>query len=299
MIHWLRVERSDNGIAFAILKGERPEEYSSTEALVTFNPFGNTASPNMLVRAEFIREVAYFANIRDGQGKLKPVIMLAAPGVKGSKLKLSKEERKEIKKGELGPAAKELLHAVSEKGIGRIALLGFSQGADVALAGARTGYSANLDVEDVSIGDPAGVKDRNPLALGRDFAKAAPGLEAAANRTGLRVLRPAREVKGEFSRFYISAIQPINSMVIAKALGVNSFESRMQEILDEGKVNNLVVGYGAESTISNPKDIEPAMARLYERNGEEAFTSIKVEGGTHAWGDQLTLLAKLYMRALA
>jgi hypothetical protein len=59
----------------------------------------------------------------------------------------------------------------------------------------------------------------------------------------------------------------------------------------------LTVGYGGESTITRPADIEPAIASLYNHNGEDSFTSIRVEGVQHTWGDQLTLLAKLYLRA--
>jgi hypothetical protein len=64
------VERSEGGVTFAMLKGENPSEYSDTEALVIFNPFANAATPNMLVRAEFIREVAKYSDVRATDGKL-------------------------------------------------------------------------------------------------------------------------------------------------------------------------------------------------------------------------------------
>jgi hypothetical protein len=293
-----QVESSQGGVAYAILKGEKPEEYSSTEALVMFNPFANAATPNMLMRTEFLREVAKFSDVRDSDGKLKPVVMLASPGINGSKVKLSRQEKKEVKKGDLGPVARELLQAVSEKEIGQVALLGFSQGADVALAGARTAYSANLDTSAVSVGDPAGVKARSMPRLMKDFNAAAPDLEAAADRTGLIPLKPARLGQGEYRRFAMSAAQPINWLVIGRALGAHSFEGRVQELFDEGRVDKLVVGYGEKSTIAPPAAIEPSLQRLHERDVHEILTSIKVEDAQHTWGDQLTLLAKLYMRAL-
>ncbi len=294
------VEHSEGGVTFAMLKGENPSDYSDAEALVVFNPFANAATPNMLVRAEFIREVAKYSDVRDVDGKLKPVVMLASPGLGGSKLRLTKEERCELKQGELGPAARELLRAVSEKEVGQVSLLGFSQGADVALAGARSAYSANLDTHAVAVGDPAGVEVRSMPKLAGDFFKAGAGdLKKVVAATGLDVQKKALgSGMVDFTRFGISAARPFN-LALYKGLGNNVFEQRVQEILDEGVVDKLVVGYGANSAIAKPENIEPAIERLYEQNGQDSFISVRVDEGKHTWGDQLTVLSKLYMRAVS
>ncbi len=99
------VHMSENGVVSALLYGNKPIEYSGEEALVMFNPFANMATPNMLVRAEFIRRVAEKLDVCAADGKLKPVVMLAAPGPRHA-LNLSKEERQQVQSGELGPAAK-------------------------------------------------------------------------------------------------------------------------------------------------------------------------------------------------
>ncbi len=294
------VEHSKLGVSFAVLKGENPSEYSDSEALVMFNPFANAATPNMLVRAEFIREVAKYSDVRDADGKLKPVVMLASPGLAGSSLRLTREERQGLRKGELGPAARELLRAVSEKEIGQVALLGFSQGADVAVAGARSAYSAHLDIQAVAAGDPAGVETRGMRELVGDFFKAGvKDLKEAVDATGLDVQKKALGTGTvDFSRFGISAMRPTN-LAMYKGLGANVFESRVQEILDEGKVNKLVVAYGAKSAIAKPEEIEPTLQSLHEYDSQNILTSISIEGSKHTWGDELTLLAKLCMRAVA
>jgi len=299
-----QVRYAENGVAYAVLKSDKPEEYSDSEALVMFNPFANPASSNMLVRAEFIREVARFSNVRDEAGKLKPVIMLASPGRKarmGSQLNLTGEERGIIKKGDLGPAAKELLHAVSTLEVGKVAMLGFSQGADMALAGARKAYSVNLDTTAVSVGDPSGVEKRNRIKLGIDFSKAGPKqLKDSVKRTGLTAQDKAADTFGDLVfGFGLSAAQKINRLVLAKGMGKNSFETHAQDLLRGGELDKLVVAYGSNSEIAKPKAIEPALHRLHsEFDAGNILTSIRVEGGDHTWGDQLTLLARLYMRAL-
>ncbi len=293
------VEHSENGVAFAVLKGDNPSEYSTTDALVIFNPFANAATPNMLVRAEFVREVAKQTAVCDAEGKLKPVIMLASPGIGGSSLNLTKVEREALKAGELGPAARELLHAVTEKEVGRVALFGFSQGADMALAGARSGYSASLDVEAVAAGDPAGVEDRSIAKLAQDFSKAgAKDLKKAVAATGLAAQKTALGLGlVDFTRFGVSATNPLN-LAMYKGLGNDVFESRVLDILEEGTVGRLVVGYGADTSIAKPESIEPALQHIYDLKGQDSFISVKVDEGKHTWGDQLTLLAKLYMRAV-
>lgn len=292
------VERSEGGVTYAMLRGDNPGEYSESEALVVFNPFANAATPNMLVRAEFIREVAKWTGVRDADGKLKPVIMLASPGLGGSKLRLTNDERRELKNGELGPAARELLRAVSEKEIGQVSLLGFSQGADVALAGARSAYSANLDAQAIAVGDPVGVEARGMPKLAGDFFKAgASDLKKVVTATGLDAQKKALgSGMVDFTRFGISAARPL-SLALYKGLGAEVFEKRIQEILDEGIVDRIVVGYGGSSDIAKPENIEPAIEQLYEQNGRDGLISVRVDGAKHTWGDQLTLLSKLYMKA--
>ena len=292
------VEEAPNGAKLAILRGENPEEYSDTDALVMFNPFGNAATPNMLVRAEFVREVAQAADVRDEQGKFKPVIMLASPGVNGSSLSLDKEGRNQIKNGDLGPVAREMLQAVTERDFGRIALLGFSQGADMALAGARTAYGTNLDTHALAIGDPAGVEDRGMVRLGLDFMKA-PDIKPSVEATGLEAQKVAlgKGVK-DMANFAASAVRSDNRLLI-RGMGKDTFEDSMQEILENDAVDKLVVGYGGESAIAKPEVIEPALQNLHIGHKQNDLISVKVHGADHTWGDQLTLLSKLYMRAVA
>lgn len=294
------VEQSEGGVTYAILKGDNPSEYSDTEALVMLNPFATAATTNMLVWTEFIREVAKYSDVRDSEGKLKPTIMLANPGLGGSKMKLEREEWRGVKNGELGPAARELLRAVSEKEFGQVALLGYSKGADMALAGARSAYSANLDTKGVAVGDPCGVEERSRPILIADMSKAGPkSVTDAIKVTGLDAQKKAfGSGTIDFMRFGLSAIRPAN-LALGKGLGAEVFAERVQEILDEGVVEKLVVAYGSETSIARPEKIEPAIRRLYEINGRASFMSVKVANGDHMWGNQLNLLAKLYMRAAA
>lgn len=301
------VNHSAEGVDYAILKGDNPSEYSSTEALVMFNPFANSASPNMLVRAEFIREAAKFAGVTDDAGKLKPVVMIASPAAfRGSKLDLTLEDKSQIRHGDLGPAARELLTVVAHKEFGTVALLGFSQGADMALAGVAEAKAANLDTSSVSIGEPAANQERSARELGLDFLKAGSTFQKAVSATELKAQTEAigknslsLKRNADFMRFGISAVSMSANRALWNGLRHDRVEQKLEEILQDGTVDKLVVGYGAESAIAPPETMEPMLQRLHDQiQNNEQLISIRVEGATHAWGDQLTLLAKLYLKAL-
>jgi len=294
-----KLQRSDKGVAYAVLDGDRPQDYSTTEAMVYFDSLSVGPSANRLVKAEFIREVAAHSDLegaRDTRGKLKPVILIASPGP-GSDLRLNSEERKQIKKGDFGPAAAEYLRAISELGLGKIATLGFSKGSKDALAAVLVAGQANLDVDRTAVGEHPGTEKRNLGQLTSDFGKAGTKeLEEAKARTGLAA-QEASLNKRDMARFVAGLAKPINWTLI-KGMRANTFEKEVQEILDRGLVERLVVGYGSESAIAKPQAIEPALNRLHQKYADERLFSIKVRDGNHAWGDQLPLLAKLYMRAL-
>lgn len=293
-----KVEQADNGVRIAVLNGGGSEasEYSATDALVMFNPFANGLTPNMLVRGEFVRRVAKEKDVRDDEGKLKPLVVVGSPGIKGSNPKLTDGEMQKIRMGNLGPVAREMLRAVTERDFGRAALFGFSQGADIALASAYETYGSNLDVAAVAVGDPVGLEDRGVMKLGADFMKA-PDIKPSIKRTGLDAQQKAlgNGIAG-MAEFAASGLHPLNRALI-RGMGKDNFEWLAQSALDDGMADKLVTGYGGESAIAKPGEIEPILAGLHDRD-TGALISVKVDGANHTWGDQLPLLAKLYMRAV-
>ena len=289
------VKESPNGTRYAIMRGDNPNEYSETDALVMFNPFANTATPNMLVRAEFVRRVAEKEDITDHEGKLKPVIMLASPGINGSHLNLTAAERQSLRQGELGPSAEKMLKVVEAEEFGQVALLGYSLGADMVLAGARNAYPANLDLDSIAVGDPVGVEDRTRAKLITDFMKA-PDLKGSVSRTGLDAQEKALNTK-DLITFGLSAVGNSANRAYQSGMSKDTFEERAGQIIEENMYRKFIVGYGSDSLIAKPDSIEPALDNLSMGAFHNDFISVKINGGNHTWGDQLPLLAKLYMRA--
>jgi pimeloyl-ACP methyl ester carboxylesterase len=298
------VETANNGVVLALPKGDNPDEYSNTEGILLLNSFANPASPLRLVHAEFMRLAAVHHDIHDSDGKLIPVIMAASPGERNdplaTSLPLSSEEKTDIKQGEFAPYAKEVLQAVSEKGIGKISIWGFSYGADIALSASQHAYLANLDVNASAVGDPVGVKDRNTLRLGFNFLQSG-SLDSVVAAGNMPVQKMASEITGDTLKDYLdwavhaAALNPLNRDIL-RGLGKSTFENKVQHILLAGRTTKLVVGYGGKSSIAKPKVVEPALRRLHNMDINSSLTSIRVEGVRHSWSDHFMLLGKFYLK---
>jgi hypothetical protein len=298
-----QVYTAENGVVYALLNGEKPAEYSSTDAMVIFNPFANCATPNMLRRCEFIRLVAAEYGISDSDGKLMPVIMLASPGVAGTRFvpQLEHHQRQETRWGNFGPYAQELLKAVEAQDFGRIALMGYSQGADVAMAGYSAASMINLDPIGISVGDPVGVMHRTKKELRHDFMQAGiRQLKESIARSGIEHQKETQGVN-DFIRFMISSLDDVNQDIY-EGMGLEKFRFSLYRAAREHSSHNregkIVVGYGSNSAIARPEELETGL-RMAERTAgrNDILTTIRLNGANHTWGDQLTLLAALYMRA--
>jgi hypothetical protein len=286
----------------SLMGGSDSSEYSATDALVMFSPHAHGLTPNMLVRGEFTRRVAEKKNVRDQEGKLKPVIVVANPGIRGSNFKLTRAEGWKVRNGDLGPVARELLRSVTVKDFGRVALFGYSEGSDIALAGVHEAYGTSLDTVAVGVGDPVAVKDRGrkyvrDARLLSDFMKA-PDFKPSVERTGLEVQQVALgNGMADMIEFTTSGFHPLN-LALMRGIGKNTFESQVEAAIERGAVDRIVAAYGENTAIAKPSEIEPALERLHGIDENGALISVKVGGANHTWGDQLTLLAKLYMRAV-
>ncbi|MGH7195309.1 MAG: hypothetical protein ACREGA_00855 [Candidatus Saccharimonadales bacterium] len=76
----------------------------------------------------------------------------------------------------------------------------------------------------------------------------------------------------------------------------SSFESYAQKVLEATDISKFVIAYSSDSTITRTGAIESWLRRLRQFSGDKLLP-IKVDGANHSMGDQLTLLAQIYMRA--
>jgi hypothetical protein len=295
------IKHTEGGVNFAVLRGDNPEEYSSTDALVIFNQFGISPNDSSLVRAEFVRRVAREADVHDDEGKLKPVILLGSPShdygsAFGRGLKLTKNEKEVVKNGQLGPYAERLLNVVAWEGFGRVALRGLGQGADVALAAGEKQYRYMLDLDSISVGAVIAQEDRDCLALLGSSTKArTKSLRRSIKNTGLIAQKETQDNLVGVGVLGASALINTNRVLLG-GLSKNSFEERIQTVLDQGEIDKIILGYGTNDAYSNTQIIESAIQGINDMR-PESVVSVRINNGDHAWGEQLTILSKLYLLA--
>lgn len=297
-------ERYEQGMAMAVLDGGNPEAYSTTDALVLFNPFANGATDNMLIRSEFVRLCAEESEVRDEDGKLLPVVMVASPS-QTSELHLSQNEELEIKEsGNFSDVAEKLLIQVRHRGFGRIALAGFSQGADIALSAAESAFINNLDVTSVNVGDPAGVIERNYLKLGLGFLQSSSSLQPNVLAGGVRPNMIAQGLDKEIQPYqndmmaFIKGALNRTNRTIWQGLAKDDFAAKTANLLNHRMLDKIVVAWGEDSTVTPAQVIREQLAGIVSAapQNSDKLVSIEVANAQHGWGDNLLLLARLYLK---
>ena len=270
---------------------------SSTDAVVIFNPFGNGLSDSMLLRGYFTQLAAQEEGVTDEAGNSLSVFVLSAPTF-DSEPRLSQDDISAVCAGDLGPVAREMLKSVVSKDIGRVCLNGFSLGADIALAAGMVAPEGNLDVAGLSIGDPAGVTDRNRFSLALGMSKTSMGdVRRAASDSEIIAQEDLVAVDKDF---VLNLVCRANRLYIAKALGKRQLATSLSAIGSNLPSDiPLTLGFGEESKVTPVESVYDELGNV-QLNGDDdmVLTAIRVKGANHAWGDNMMLLYKLYSRSL-
>lgn len=296
-----QIKTADNGIKYAVLSGENPQEYSEYEGIIFFPQYAHPLTPNVLGTAEFMRLVAKNYGITDQDGKYLPVIVTANPGLGGTELEMSRKDRKKIRQGDFGPIVAEDLKAIESLDIGRVAVMGSSYGGDKSARAASYIASgiANLDLTAVAAHDPAGVEERSKKALRKDFMAAGiPDMKDAIARSGLDFKKEVVDYK-DMLNFGISSLYRSNKAIKAGLTRANAPIDLMATIAQKpSSLRKIYVAYGAESAIAKPAAIEPALEKLREIADDGLLTSVKLLGAKHSEGDNIPKIAAVFAQAL-
>lgn len=298
-----KVVKAPSGITYALLGNDKS---STDEAIVMFCPFANDVAENMLVRGEFVRRAVADELIVDALGRSLPLIVLGSPsGSQG--LRLTSSQVRDLNDN-LSYFAGVHINFVKEMGFTKINLLGFSQGASVAVAAASEAPRLGLNVQSLAIGDPPNVIARSVARLLRDFASENKYLEADVRGSGIDANVKAHKLdlegfKGKIAPYleivkYAVAIlrkRKIN-LALARQLGKDDFAGRLADLLQTNPDYRPVVAYGSESVVTPKEPLVGAIERTILGFGRGHVELIEVDGAHHSWGDNLKLLARLCIR---
>lgn len=296
--------QAENGINYAIL-GDG--DVSRTEALVMFCPFANDVGANMLIRAEFVRRCYADSGLRAGAGQTLPMILFGSPSG-GQGLKLGWVAARQVAV-DLGGFVRPHLQILAAKGYRRVTLLGFSQGADIALEAALCAPGFNLEVMGLAIGDPAAVTERSLGQLARAFMLEnnylaedvrAGGLEAAVRVHEMHKTGVAAFVAQQTALLrYIWAItrQGRINLALAHAMSQPRLAAGLISLATKRPDMKVVIGYGTASAIAPSEPLHTALEKVRGQQQPLKIRCIAIQGAHHSWGDNLPLLATFYLEA--
>lgn len=277
------------------------EGASTKEIALMHLPFANSIlDPHMQVRADVLRKLLVEADVRDEAGDQLPVIAVSAPN-KTNRYEFDEEQTEAIEKGFLGPVTERILQeSAFIRNAGRISVIGFSQGADVGLAGVKY-LAKNHDVGFVSLGDPAGTASQSLFSLGKNFLSTSmKQVEQEVANSGLELLDAAFELRRSDLRFALDALTK-ESLSIAKGMSKGQFIFDLMDALSRRNVESVVVGMGDNSTVSRQYTVKEWLQNisndLSKKSVAPYFEAYTETEATHAYGDNLRKLGKQVLKA--
>lgn len=292
-------QTDESGIEYAIISGE-----SKTDAFYRFNQFGNGIDPNMLLQADFTSRVIQKLGIRDENGDTVPFYVESAP-VNASTVELSRRQRKMIAAGDFMPLGGASAELMKSHGIGRVALIGHSLGANRSLATAIPAISRDIDVRLVAAMDPASTVDKNPLELLYSFAKTEAdllpqavldgGMEAFKEWHGLDGYE---QVAGSISGFIKGILgQAAINLALYRGLAKGTLPETLQEVVAAVDAP-ISLAHMQESHISDSDAMVEAVANVtYQLPRRHPVELVTITNASHASGDIVPVQAGFFAHA--
>lgn len=259
-------------------------DYDGGYAQVLHLPHGNDLGANMVYHAATI----YAAD------PSKRTIAFANPSLPGSKSGLlSHSDRKKVVSGNLRPTIDPVIEYLSDKKIDSVRHIGWSLGADKAVAAAQ--FADNEVVQTISI-EPASVKKRGLIELLNDFKKTADHLDRYVDVTELKAFKEAREAGGGSMARYVVGLMRLSNIAIGRALASDGFETRASAALEQNPEMKLTNIWGSESELAVDGITQAITCRLAKSYGPRV-RGTRIEGQFHNMTNDVHLLAALVLNS--
>lgn len=268
----------------------RPSEEKDT--LFYHLPMGNSLDPNMLVRLHVLADV--LPNTR--------ILASSNPGGIGVRSgSLSYIERLKVARGDFLPTVEPLLRYAAWEKIESAKQVGFSYGADKALAGAHHSSSYDIEATDLVAMEPASIARRGLMDLGLAFGWSSRQLKRYIEAAKYPAYEDARKhaLKATHGMAnYLGGVifRPTNN-AISRGIGQGTLEARLDRLMDFRPETRVTLVWGSESELASD-GLMLAMQARHEEEGRQKVDYMRIAGGHHAMGDDVFLHAALIHDAI-
>ncbi|HVA10562.1 MAG TPA: hypothetical protein VNG32_00150 [Candidatus Dormibacteraeota bacterium] len=216
----------------------------------------------------------------------KRIISVGSPDRPGKGYgKIAANQLSHVWIGDLRPTVDPTLEYLAVQGLYEASHIGYSYGADKALA--ATIFSQNYDLGvpyDVTI-EPASVKNRNLLRLAMDFASAEKYLAEYETASNSRAFDEAREISGGLIGYSLGLLR-LSNLATAHALSYADFEKRARQALTTKPDMFLSLQWGSESELAADGLMKNISGRL-ESDFDSRVKSTRLVGQRHAMSEDI------------
>lgn len=261
-------------------------------SLVYHLPMGNSIDQNMQARLLTLSAVLPNTRIIAAGNPAQP---LTNSG------RLTQQERNEVSRGRFRPTVDPILAYAHKEKIEQADQVGFSYGADKALAATLLTDYYDISTPKVVPMDPASVTPRTILQLGADFLATNKHLNDYVEATEFPAYIDARKVTGRKTGWlagYGLGLTRQSNIAIARGITVGKFETRLAETLRHNPETHATLVWGTESELAINGIMHALAGRISDSGQANQFTAMPVIGQYHAMGDDIFLHAALVHESL-
>lgn len=276
----------------------KPEgDYDPTAVDVAYLPYAVNITPNMIYR--FSRLHMAQRLLTDREPREMRIYGNAGLGHRDAPGRLSRQDRKlMVGENTLAPVVDPTLLHLKKSKIGKIAILGASQAADVGATAAERGPLYDIETEQAVLADSASnIKLPLPL-LGVHFGRAGQKLGHYVEETNSE---PYSQIvsaeKWVGPDGYMTGVLRPTNIAIAKVLSRNGYKDRVRAAMHANPNLRLADVWAADSEVGDRAVARNIADALVQEFGEQRLTGMEIKAG-HAVINQLDVHAAVMMQGL-
>lgn len=202
-----------------------------------------------------------------------------------------------VAKGDLTPLVRSSLHYLQATGVTSTTQLGYSYGADRALAMAMAAPEYDIVVRQIVTVEPASLESRSLFKLARDFQSCGPRFRERLQAATSPLLRESRRTSDEHTLMVWSALLRPSNLAAARALSRGGFTARLMAAAQAQPDARLHLAWGSQSELVDDA-LMTSFVKDLQRSHPYRVSFTRLDGGDHSMADDVALHAAIMLHGV-
>lgn len=263
-------------------------DYAHDDVRIYFTPMATPIDENIAMRC--MRMFATMPN--------KPLYVFGAPaGIGNNANLLLRQDVVPVWDGNFSLVNRDILRFLDSQKVNDFDIMGYSFGAERAIALTETAFAGEFEVNHLAISEPVSVTKRSLLTLLRDFISAGAKLQKYVDDSESMALIEARKNSDIGMARYFGGLLRASNIAITHAISMGRFEERMTKALKMSEANATVI-WGGKSELVDDEATGRAVNILQETFGDQRVRPLRIPNMHHAGGDDIDLHAAMMLQSV-